>query len=192
MKYSQLFIVLLVILIMSGCVPQQRLKPIDRSYSEYRSFMNLFLFELPQGEEWYEMGTKGGTTAFGKKLDSSEHTFIASAHISKFTIKFNSPEEFLSFVKESRMKGTPPSEFTIIRYNEILDNTHSNYCTKFLLEAEQKGKGILESHGYSCLHPKHPEIGITIEYSERTQDVKVSEKIRAEGQRFINSLELGN
>ena len=190
MKYLKLISPLIIISLLSACAPQQRFKPIDRSESEFRNFMGLFVFELPQGQEWYEMGTMGGTTAFGKKLESNNHTFIASVHISKFTIKFNTPEEFLSFVKKSRIEGTPPDQFTIIQYDENLDKSRSDYCTKFILKAEEKEKGTLESRGFSCLHPKYPELAITIEYSERTNGAKVNELVRNEGERFINSLEL--
>ena len=173
-----------------GCVPQQSLKPIDRTQSEYRNFMGLFVFELPQGQEWYDLGAKGVTTAFGKKLESNEHSFIASAHISKFTIKFNTPEEFLGYVKESRMKETPSDKFKNIQYNEVLHNKGSEYCTKYSLKAEEAGKGTLESQGYTCLHPVYPELGITIQYSERTKGNHVDAVVREEGERFINSLEL--
>ena len=190
LKYFKLLITLVIILLQLSCVPQQRFKPIDRSESEFLNFKGLIVLKLPQGKDWYEIVNRGGITAFGKKLESKDHTFIASSHISRSNMKFNTPEEFLSFVKESRMKGTPLDKFTIINYEEILDNSRTEYCTKFILEAEEKGKGVLESHGYSCLHPKYSELAVTIEYSERTKGPKVSEQIRIEGENFINSLEL--
>jgi hypothetical protein len=190
MRYIKLIIPIAICCLLQACISMQSFKPIDRSESNFRNYMGLFVFELPQGQDWYELGTSGGATAFGKKLESKDHTFIASAQISKFTLKFSSPEEFLEFVKKSRIGDTDPDRFKIIRYEENIDKTHSEFCTKFILKAEDNGKGILESHGYTCLHPSHPELVVTLEYSERTKSEQVSQLVRNEGERFISSLEL--
>jgi len=189
MKYLNIVILFILITMLNACVSQIP-KPIDRSESEYINFKGLIVFKLPQGEDWYEVINRNGTVAYGKKLESAKHTFIASAHISEFSIKFSSPEDFLSFVKKSRMQSTPQDRFNIIEYKEVLDKSRYDFCTKYILKVEEKEKGILESNGYSCLHPKYPELGVTIEYSERTKDLHVSEKVLIEGKNFINSLEL--
>lgn len=190
MNSRNLLIFLFVTFLQSACVPQPSIRPIDRSGSEFMNFKGLIIFKLPQGEDWFELASNGGTVSYGKKLESPGHTFIASSHISKISNKFNTPDEFLSSVKKSRMADTSPDKFKILMYEENLDKSRSEYCTKFILKAEEKGKGLLESHGYSCLHPKYPEFGVTIEYSERTNGPKVDERIRNEGENFINSLEL--
>ena len=188
MKSVLILIGLTIILLQMGCAPNIALMPIDRSQSKFMNFNGLVVFELPQGEEWYILKNDSGIGAFGKKLESNDHTFIASSHISRFTVKHSTPEDFLTFTKQSRIMDTSPYRFKIIKHEESLDQSKSQYCTKFILTAQVIGKGTIESKGYTCLHPTYPELGITIEYSERTKGPRVSEKIRNEGERFINSL----
>ncbi len=192
MKYIKVLVSISIFCLLQACVSQHNFKPIDRSESHLRNYNGLVVFELPQGQEWYEMGESGGTIAFGKKLETKDHSFIASVHLSNFTLKFSTPEEFLAYVKKARIGDTSSDKFNIMQYDENIDKTHSEFCTKFILKTEEKGKGILEAHGYTCLHPNNPDLGVTIEYSERTKNEQVSQQIRDEGERFINSLQFKN
>lgn len=190
MKHIRTIAILLLALpVVWSCAPQQNLRPIENQ-SEPQNFMGLFVIMPPQGNEWYEVVRKSGILAYGKKLESNKHTFIASAQVSRIDKVFNNENEFLSFVKTSRVGDTDQNKFSGLTYKEEIDNTHGNYCTRYLLKAEEKGKGTIESNGYTCLHPMQPQLVVTVEYSERTQDITVGNEIRNEGEQFIKSLKL--
>jgi len=190
MKYIHiLFCSLIIFSLLSGCVSREALEPIDRSRGRWINYKGVIIVELPQGQEWHVLKKGGDDPFYGKKLESNDHTFIASVQLRNITIKFKSPEEFLTFVKDSRVQDTSKNKFTIINYEESLDQSRSDYCTKYVMKAEEAGKGILESKGYTCLHPHYPKLGVTIQYSERTKGPAVSDQVRSEGERFINSLE---
>ena len=190
MKITKIIYLISLVLLASSCVKQHSLVPVDRSISEYRNFPGLLQYKLPQGNNWFVIKERDYTGTYGKKLESSQHTFIVSLSTSKTKNKFNSKEEFLSFLKDIRSKDIDPNKFTDIEYSEVLDNKHGEYCTKFKQKANESGKGILESNGYTCLHPKHKELIFTILYTERTNTIQASDQTQKEGVAFIESLNL--
>ena len=190
MKHFKIISILFVTLsVLWSCVPQEIFKPIA-DQSEPQNFFGIFVIMPPQGQDWYEVLRKGQSLAYGKKLESSRHTFIASVHVSKTDRIFKNEEEFLSFIKDATAKDTDPTRFNVHINKEEINKTYGDYCTKFHLKAEDKGKGTIESNGYRCLHPKHQHLLITIEYSERTDGINVGSEIRNEGEQFINSLKI--
>ena len=191
MKPIKLLVILLVISTLNvSCVPRTNLKPIPNQ-SEPQNFMGLFEIMPPQGDNWFEGQRAAGFLSYGKYLDSRKHTFATSVHVSKIDEKFNDEKEFLTFIKTLRAADSNPIKFRNMSHEEVLDTKHGKFCTRYNLEGEEIGKGILEMIGYTCLHPKHPTLVVTISYSERTAGVKgnrVGKNIRSEGEGFINSL----
>ena len=84
----------------------------------------------------------------------------------------------------------------MLRHDETFDKTKSPFCTSFNVKAEDKVaskssgfSSILEVKGFSCLHPKKQKI-VTVDYSERAASPFKNATLLAEGERFINSIEI--
>lgn len=166
------FLVLLAMVSAFACAPQRQ--PISGESAGIQNYLGLFTIMPPQGDNWYEIQRQAGLLAYGKKLESSSHTFIASVHVTKTDKNFTNETDFLSFAKTARSNDTNPDRFNMIAHDEALDNSRPTFCTKFHQKAEDKFASkssghliILESKGFTCLHPKQPLI-VTIQYSERS------------------------
>lgn len=190
MRITKIIYFLGILLLSTSCVKRQSLIPVDRSVSEYRNFPGLLQYQLPQGDNWYVIKERNYTAIYGKKLESSQHSFIVSLSTSKTNNKFSTKAEFLSFLKNIRSKDVDSNKFSNMKYSEELDGKHGEYCSKFTQKAVEKGKGELEINGYTCLHPIHKELLFTILYTERTNTNKANLKIQNEGIAFIESLNL--
>lgn len=195
MRMKEVGIAALISILVSACAPLQP-KPISGEDAGIQNYQGLFTIIPPQGENWFEIQRKAGFLAYGKKLESSTHTFIASVHVTRTDKNFPSETDFLSFVKTARANDTNPDRFNVIVYDETLDKSRSAFCTKFHQKSEDKVASksigqlsILELKGFSCLHPKQPLI-VTIEYSERSSTPFNSDALLKEGEGFINSLVL--
>lgn len=187
-------LVLLAVVLAFACVPQRQ--PISGESADIQNYLGLFTIMPPQGDNWYELQRQAGLLVYGKKLGSSSHTFIASVHVTKTDIQFTNEADFVSFAKKARSNDTSPDRFNMIVHDEALDSSRSAFCTKFHHKAEDKlasrssGQlSILESKGFTCLHPKQPLI-VTIQYSERSSSPFNNDALLKEGDGFINSLHL--
>lgn len=189
--------VFLASLLMSACATINEPKLVTGRLARTQQFSGIFEVTPPRDSDWYEIQrTKTGLLAYGKKLESANHTFIASVRVFDNTRSFASANDFLAFIKQARANDNNPSRFSLLIHDESIDNTKLAYCTKFHLKAEDKVASktsgtlsILESKGYSCLHPTKPHI-ITVEYSERGGAPFKNTALLVEGEAFINSLVL--
>ena len=188
-------VIALICTFITACAPLQP-KLISGEDAGIQNYLGLFTIMPPQGDNWYEFQRKAGFLAYGKKLESSSHTFIASVHVTKTDKNFTNETDFLSFVKTARTNDTSTDRFNVITYDEALDNSKPKYCTKFHQKVEDKvalksngNLSILEIKGFTCLHPKQPLI-VTIEYSERGDSPFNNDELLREGEGFINSLQL--
>jgi hypothetical protein len=189
--------VLSVLVLLGACASPIQPKPVTGQLAKTQQFKGIFEITPPHGENWYEIQrTNKGLLAYGKKFESSSNTFIATAHVTDRDRSFTDADEFLAFVKKVRKKDNDPSRYSMLINEESVDNTKASFCTKFHLKAEDKvassrsgALSILESKGYTCLHPSKPNI-ITVEYSERGTDPFKNTAAIAEGEAFINSLVL--
>ncbi len=194
MKMKWVGIVALISVLASACATVQP-KPLSGKSAGIQNF-GPFTIMPPQGDKWYESQRRAGLLAYGKKLESSAHTFIASVQMTSIDRNFPSETDFLSFVKTARAGDTDPDRFYMLLDDEALDKSRAAFCTKFHQIAEDRvaskssGKFILlESKGFTCLHPSQP-LMVTIEYSERNTATFEDDALLEEGEGFINSLEM--
>ena len=158
--------------------------------------MGLFVFKLPQGKNWYDLHSNASSISFSKAVDSRDSTFTASAYVRKIKHKFNTKKQFLNYVKSSSVRNAIPENFNLLKHDEKIDSSLADYCTKFIIKANKKGRErersqdrqIIEKRGYSCLHPKHRDLMVTIEYSIKSKFFYVSRETLLEGENFIKSL----
>lgn len=196
MKMKWTIIAIALISIFTTACAALQPKPISGEDAGIQNYLGLFTIMPPQGENWYEIQRKEGLLAYGKKLEASTHTFIASVQVTRTDKNFASEIDFLSFVKNARATDTNPERFNMLLHDEKVDNSRSAFCTKFHQKAEDKvaskssgNLSILEIKGFTCLHPKQPLI-VTIEYSERSSTPFNNDALLKEGEGFINSLQL--
>jgi hypothetical protein len=150
----------------------------------------------PPGSNWQVLQKEQNNIVFTKDLKSKTHTFVANVFAVPLTIGFETPEDFLNFIKKSKDANIEPRRFRMLENEVVLDDAYGPYCVRYHQKAVDRGalsSGkapylILDTYGYACIHPDTPELAVDIGYSERFAPGESNAELREEGQQFIRGL----
>lgn len=149
----------------------------------------------PTGDKWSMAVERPDSLLYVKELGSPDQTASALIRVMKKK-PFKNGEDFLTFVRSTRINNTTPDRFKILSYEEVLDAARPALCTKHRLKAEDKAASrtagasrFMESKGVTCMHPTEPLI-VTVDYSERSGSTFSDPQSVKEGDDFVASLKL--
>jgi hypothetical protein len=134
-----------------------------------------FTMRPPTEEGWVIACRNNRQTALIKEGSSMDETYAMNVILVELP-NLNSREEFMSFVKEGRRRGTDSKRFNIITDDLAYFDGRKDYCLNYHSVVEDKeavkrsgnkGTMILEMVGYVCRHPGNKNIGINFDYSQR-------------------------
>ncbi len=166
--------------------------------SERISDPNLGLSILPpQGEDWhYIKDNPNGGLMYGKKINSSSHTFVCSFVVVPAGKDFDSSDKFLETVKQQQEGGIDKKRFKDLKSNYNLNKRFGPLSVEYQLSAVDKlrkdNKGaplIQKNYGYSFIHPKISKYIVDIACSERGSAEELFSSFEEECKKFIDSLE---
>lgn len=154
----------------------------------------------PPGKNWFEMQRDREHALFGKKLDSPTHSFGAAATSGTVAEKFETREEFETYVNKLRTANLDAVRFRAIEFESAVENTSTAWCIRYRVKHTDRDAVLarnrtllVEDIGITCLHPDKREMLVDIGYSERglAAELKseLSAQLRKEGENFIRSLE---
>ncbi len=149
----------------------------------------------PPGDNWFE-SFKGQSIYYTKKTNPKIRTFFTGAteiHTSK---SFDTPEEFLKFVKKKKNFNRFPTRYKNAKNEYKIDNRLSSFGVSYVQtyedhEAKNLGKNqflLIKNHGLICLHPNSPKVGVDVYYSDRFIPSKQNISFKKEGEAFLQSL----
>jgi hypothetical protein len=149
----------------------------------------------PQGQNWYVLRRDREAVFFGKKVDSPTHAFAATAITQLVQRTFNSPEEFLEFVKQAHGVEIDPVRQRVLENDAALDGSTTRYCVRYHIKTEdgaargtQNEPLITVNYGVTCMHPTIPQLLVDVGYSERGRQNDLDPELRAEGDSVVRSL----
>jgi len=194
---SRVFIYLALSVLILGCASQ--LKQIKNPNTPFER--PGFSILPPPGDHWfYADGEQAGVynIYFGKKFDSKTHTLVALVSENHGLTKFNSPEEFLNFVKKTMDLQTDPRRFKVQKDELDLDNKFGPYCVRYYTITEDhnpvyKGNAEylnLENYEYIFVHPNIENVMISVLYSERGNPDEIDPNFDKTAERFFDGLKL--
>lgn len=151
----------------------------------------------PTGAHWRRPPVPAGSVIFARKGKSPTHTVSIAVYAVTLQPEWQTSEEFLKFVKQSRAADTDPKRFKILVNELTLDDRFGKFCVKYHTKVEdqaapsRRGKEplILEVTGYACIHPAAPDRYFDIQYSERGLPGEVTGTARADGAKFIDDFQ---
>lgn len=152
----------------------------------------------PQGEGWYYIkDNPNGGLMFGKKTNSSSHTFVCSFVVVPAGKDFKSQDKFLETVKQGQEGGIDKKRFKDIKSNYNLSKRFGLLSVEYQLSAidmwrkDSKGAFLIQkNYGYSFIHPKQSNYMVDISCSERGSAKELSSSFEVECKEFIDGLEI--
>lgn len=187
------------IVLVSGCAsPVKQIK--DRTIPFERPSYSIL---PPQEEGWTYVDREqvgAFNLAFGKKFVSPTHSLAGLVAEIHSIVKFDTPEEFLYFVKKSKELDLDPRRFKIINNEMVLDNKFGNYSVRFNYTVQDYGASnigkseylVLTGYGYFFVHPQFKSIVLDVSYSERGTESEIDPNLEKTAKIFINGLTLKN
>jgi len=192
MKNYFFTIVCSALLLIEGCIGIKKSVPVTDHQS--RIGFNGYSVLPPEGDHWY-LTEKSETAVILEKQISGLHMFYATAVASPLLINFDSPGEFVAWVKKKRDRDSDPTRFRLIEHVEKPDRLFGAYCSRYYWKSVDtqlpKTHGatfILEMNGYSCMHPAAPSLLIDIGYSEEYDPANHTPIDKKEGEEFLRTL----
>lgn len=154
-----------------------------------------FTFVPPPGNNWLEE-FKDDTVLYMKATSNKTNSFFASATEFHTKTPFPTANDFLNFVKSSRIPKTSSERFKNAQWQYKLDLNFAPFCVRYHEKYEDHGTKylnkrkylIVENFGLFCLHLENKEVGVNIYYSERYEEGYENLSLHKEGYEFINSL----
>ena len=150
----------------------------------------------PSGEGWLVSRPKQFDIGYIKTIGSETHTFGLTAAAIPFTLRFDTPEEFLEYVKKSKEADTDPRRFRTLDLNAKVDPALGPYCVRYYRKVEDNAAAnaqgspylILEAWSVTCIHPLSPALVVDVGYHDRYRPGDLPGPVQ-EGEQFISSLQ---
>ena len=152
----------------------------------------------PSGEGWLVSQRGQFDIGYIKTIGSRTHTFGLTAAGAPFTLRFDTPQDFLEYVKKSKETGSDPKRFRTLDRDATIDPTHGSYCVRYHEKVEDHAAAnaegspylILEAWGVACVSPLSPALVVDIGYHDRYKPGELPGPVQ-EGEQFIDSLQFG-
>lgn len=195
MIHKRIFLLLLILLV--GCASTlKHVKDPSKSF-ERRGYSIL----PPAGDGWYYVDQEEAgifNLAFGKKTDSSTHTFSGLVVEIHSDTQFENPGEFLNYIKKNKKVGSDPRRFKMFKDEFNSDPKFGDYCVKYSAVSEDHGatnKGndpflVFKLYGYIFIHPNYENEIIDISYSERGKVSEIDPDFEIAAKKFIEGMKL--
>lgn len=129
----------------------------------------------------------------GKEKDES-----IGVNVSLFQLpKFDSDDQFLSYVKQGRSQEPKTGRFNILNNKEAISALKEAKCVKYHSISEDHGANkvssnpssmLLENIAYNCKHPLNESVGVNIEYSLRHYQKSSYESLESDAIAFFNAV----
>ena len=177
---------------------QMHAVPITETTKAYA--MDGYRVQPPPGKNWFEMQRNRELALFGKRLDSTTHSFGATAISGLIDDKFETREKFQEYVNKLRTAELDAKRFRVIEFESAVDDTFPAWCVRYRLKHTDRDAALArnrtlltEDIGVTCLHPNKSNLIVDVGYSERGRPAELSAEpsaeLRKEGERFMRSLE---
>lgn len=171
---------------------QLQAQPVKEPGAAYN--LDEYSVRAPAGPDWFELKREPHYVYFGKKIVSPTHAFIATAMSTMLDKTYTRPQEFLEYVS-AMLEMQRDRRYTVIEKRVDVDGGIGPLCVRYYTNVQDtgaiyaEGKPLAtETVGVSCLHPQRPQLAIDVSYSERGYPSQMSQELRAEGERFVQSL----
>ncbi len=187
--------VFLTILFLNGCVSQ--IHKIEKP--EIPLERPGYIIHSPRGDGWLfrEFDQAGKhTLMFGYPSKSYTYTLYANVIEIPSNTKFESPENFLYYMKKSAEMEMDPRRYNLIEDKMNLDNRFGKYSVFYYSKVEDHGAAqatdvpylIMETYSYYFIHPTNDNLLITVIYSQRGKDNELDKNFIESAARFIEGL----
>lgn len=140
-----------------------------------RIYLAGFSVLMPANLDWLPVQKQAFEISLARENRAQNQGFAANAFLLAVPVKDLDDAGFLGFIKKARLESTDRSRFLIVANEEGLADDRAERCVKYhsTLEdhsAAKSGNGpifVIETFGYSCVHPQDSNIGLDFNFSTR-------------------------
>jgi hypothetical protein len=140
-----------------------------------RVYMAGFSILLPADVDWQPVRREPFGITLAKPGKQKQSGFVVTAQLIGVPLETPSDKALLDYVKASREVSTDRSRFMLVASEERISDGRPERCVKYHTTVEdhaQAGNGagpvyLLDVHGYSCVHPQDPNVGLDFSYAVR-------------------------
>jgi hypothetical protein len=181
------------VLALTAC---QTSPPKELPYPPQRVFQNAYSFMPPAELGWRVLGRKGHLVFVARNGINTNETFAIQGGARRLPA-YGSREEFVEIVRKAVAKGAADQRFNVLKHDMIAD-TAKETCVRSHLTAEDRaavtrtaapGVMVLETMVRFCVHPKYPELVVSVDYSHRRYPEHADPKFTEKADRLLSSLE---
>ncbi|HEY5999593.1 MAG TPA: hypothetical protein VI078_09890 [bacterium] len=180
-----------IFIALAGCATTAAGTKIAVTKDTQRNF-NGFSISPPQGSGWFAIRLKDDWVAFEKRATSLKHRVIAGVDRYPAKQAFNTPEEYLAYVRNTYFQASP-KYYEVVSKEADLNPRYGEYCVRYQYKYKDTAMKrprdvpyvVHEGQCYVCLHPEAREYEFNICWSEEYAPGQEDAEIRAEKPDFI-------
>ena len=187
----------MIIIVFSGCVA---LNPNMELVLSHERVVGMGLSAAPpEGFDWYRLYSPDGGLHYAKKIDDPTHTLVCEVRMipMESPLNFKSPQEFLTFVENSKKADADNQRFKDADYKINLSQEYGPNSVTFEFKAtdskykSNSGKDlILKAMGRTFVHPIYSNHLVDIVCSERSEHPDFSDISRNISHKFIQNVRI--